>query len=77
MFFDLPLPLQALVFSFLFPTNYVVKAGFTNVTIDDSDPSISYSSGWSVSDTSDLDYNGTHHFNNEDGVFAEFNFTGR
>ncbi|KAF5343465.1 hypothetical protein D9758_011863 [Tetrapyrgos nigripes] len=80
MLFRLPLPLQALVFSLLFPnipTFYAVKAGFTNVTVDDNNPSIFYSSGWTVSDSSNpLNYGGYHHLSDQPNATAEFNFTG-
>ncbi|THU82293.1 hypothetical protein K435DRAFT_691818, partial [Dendrothele bispora CBS 962.96] len=81
MFLGLPLPLQALVLAFLFPPSkyVVVKAEFVprNFTVDDSDPSIRWSSGWNVSDGNNtLDYGGAHHFSNQNDAFAEFTFTG-
>lgn len=51
--------------------------GLQNITVDDGDPSIQYSSGWTVSDTSSpLDYGGFHHLSDQPSATASFAFTG-
>lgn len=49
----------------------------TNITVDDSDSSIQYSTGWSVSlGYNDLDYGGFHHLSNLNTSTASFSFIG-
>jgi hypothetical protein len=62
--------------TFLFPVN-----GDYNVTVDDSDPSITYVGGWEVA-TESGDYGGSHHYADTDvypddhSAYASFTFTG-
>lgn len=50
----------------------------TNITVDDTDPSISYSGAWEPSSThvSRLDIGGTHTLSEDANGFATFTFTG-
>ncbi|KAK6996672.1 hypothetical protein R3P38DRAFT_2565214, partial [Favolaschia claudopus] len=69
-----------LLFSFLhllalFPAT---QCSLRNITIDDADPMISYSSGWAgdSSHLSSLDYGGSLARNQNEPGWAEFTFTG-
>lgn len=48
-----------------------------NVTVDDSDPAIQYSDGWTLSaETNPLNFGGFHHLSDQSTATATFIFTG-
>lgn len=53
----------------------VVQAAH-NVTVDDNDASVQYSSGWEISSSSSLNYGGSHHLTEQRTATASFTFTG-
>ncbi|KAF8828061.1 hypothetical protein F5879DRAFT_38355 [Lentinula edodes] len=66
-----------LTFALAFYSTFQYVSGDRNVTVDDSDGSISYSTGWSVSSGSNsLDYGGYHHLSDSKTATASFTFTG-
>ncbi|KAJ7769113.1 hypothetical protein DFH07DRAFT_1006821 [Mycena maculata] len=51
--------------------------GLRNITVDDSDAAVFYSPGWSVSQGySPGNYDGSHHFSDNESAVASFAFTG-
>lgn len=66
-----------LTFALVFYSTFRYVSGDRNVTVDDSDGSISYSTGWSVSSGSNsLDFGGYHHLSDSKTATANFTFTG-
>ncbi len=47
-----------------------------NITVDDTDPLITYTGTWSLSSPSELDQGGAHHLAEDDASSASFTFTG-
>jgi len=47
-----------------------------NITIDDTDPTISYTGPWQVDLPEPAFYQGGHHWSSQSGAYATFTFTG-
>ncbi|KIM22805.1 hypothetical protein M408DRAFT_332748 [Serendipita vermifera MAFF 305830] len=54
----------------------VASQMLTNITIDDSDPMISYSGSWSTQYNSDIAYGGSYHSSNDSSASATLTFDG-
>ncbi|KAF5370396.1 hypothetical protein D9758_006982 [Tetrapyrgos nigripes] len=71
----IPLLLSSLSLFSAVPTLVSAQGGLRNITVDDSDPSITYSGSWATTN-SDLAGNGSVHFTNDEKAEIKFSFTG-
>jgi hypothetical protein len=60
----------------LFAHGIVVLGQLNNITVDNTDPSITYSSGWTPAQPNSLDYGGGHVLSTHPTATATFQFTG-